>query len=272
MNEYEKFFFDLWGYLVVENALTREEVEACNKAIDNNLDQMRVRSSEQSLSGASMALKGKHGRGDLGGMLTWPRPHCQPFRNLLAHPIIIPYLAELLREDYRLDHLYGIVMEKGAEGHTLHGGGTADDLTHFYQFHNGRMRCGLTVVSFVLTDCNPGDGGFACIPGSHKSNYKTPRDVALLDKNIGVVQQVSARAGSAIIFTEALTHGTLPWTADHPRRSILYKYAPGPLTYSSQYLPPHVAEVLDEFTPAQRALLEPPYRPNRPRVTQPNAV
>ena len=268
MDEHEKFFFDLNGYLVVENALTSDEIAACNKAIDNNPDKMRIRPTEQSLSGESKALKGKHGRTDLSGMLTWPTPWCQPFRNLLAHPNIVPYLAELLREDCRLDHLYGIIMEKGAEGHVMHGGGTADDLTHFYQFHNGRMRCGLTVVAWVLTDCNPGEGGFACIPGSHKSNYRTPRDIALLDRDMGVVQQVAAKAGAAIIFTEALAHGTLPWTANHQRRSILYKYAPGTLTYSARYLPPEVEKVLDEFTPTQRALLEPPYRTNRPRVTQ----
>ncbi|SVD94792.1 uncharacterized protein METZ01_LOCUS447646, partial [marine metagenome] len=111
-------------------------------------------------------------------------------------------------------------------------------------------------------------GGFACIPGSHKSNYKTPRDVALLDRDLGVVRQVAAKAGSAIIFTEALAHGTLPWTADHQRRSILFKYSPGPLTYSSRYVPPDVEDILDELTPQQRALLEPPYRTRRPRVTQ----
>ncbi|MQC82614.1 MAG: hypothetical protein DWG79_01975 [Chloroflexi bacterium] len=266
MDEYEKYFFDLNGYLVVENALTPEEVAACNEAIDQNTERIQERPKEQSLSGESTTLKGKQGRGDLGGMLTWPKPWCQPFRDLLAHPVMVPYMLELLRDGFRLDHLYGIVMREGAEGHVLHGGGTADDLTHLYQFHNGKMRCGLTVVAWALTDCNPGDGGFACIPGSHKSNYSTPRDVALLDRDLGVVKQVAASAGSAIIFTEALTHGTLPWRASHQRRSILYKYSPGPLTYARTYLPRGVEECLDEFTPEQRALLEPPYRPNRPRI------
>lgn len=267
MNDYEKYLFDLNGYLVVEDALTPEEVRACNEAIEHSRDRIRIRPEEQSLSGGSTALKGRHGRGDLGGMLTWPKPWCQPFRDLLAHPKIVPYLLEVLRDGFRLDHVYGIVMEAGAEGHVLHGGGATDDLTHFYQFHNGRMRCGLTVVSWALTDCGPGEGGFACIPGSHKSNYPTPRDVARLERDLGCVKQVTARAGSAVIFTEALTHGTLPWRAGHERRSILYKYSPGPLTYAKTYLPAGVTEVLDEFTPGQRAVLEPPYRPNRPKIT-----
>ena len=124
----------------------------------------------------------------------------------------------------------------------------------------------MTVVSWALTDVGPGDGGFACIPGSHKSNYPPPPGVSRLEKDIGVVRHVVAPAGSAIIFTEALTHGTLPWNADHERRSILYKYSPGPLAYAKRYVPEGIDEVLDEFTPPQRAILEPPYRPSRPSI------
>ena len=155
-------------------------------------------------------------------------------------------------------------MTKGAEGHVLHGGAISDNRTNLYQFQNGEMRCGLTVVTWVLTDHGAGDGGFACIPGSHKSNYQIPDDVARLEADIGVVRQVEARAGSAIIFTEALGHGTFPWKADHERRTILYKYSPGPMSYSQRYLPEGVEEALDEFTPEQRAVLEPPYASGRP--------
>ena len=261
MNDCEKYFFDLNGYLVIPDALTAEETAACNAALDNNQDRIQERS--ESLSAESNALKGERRREDLSGMLTWPRPWCDPFRRLLDHPSIVPHLVEILRDGFRLDHLYGIVMRDGTEGFRLHGGGTVDDFTHFYQFHNGRMRCGLTVVAWALTDCGPGDGGFACIPGSHKSNYPTPREVTLLDKDIGVARQVPMKAGSAIIFTEALTHGTFPWKASHERRAILYKYSPGTLANEPH---PCVGEILDELTESQRALLEPPYQDDRASV------
>ena len=267
MNDNERFFFDLNGYLVVEDALTPSEVAACNEAIDHERDRIEIHPPELSLSRGSKPLRGMHGRGDLGGMLTWPKPWRQPFRDLLAHPRIVPYLTELLGDGFRLDHLYGIVMTKGAEGHVLHGGAISDNRTNLYQFQNGEMRCGLTVVTWVLTDHGAGDGGFACIPGSHKSNYQIPDDVARLEADIGVVRQVEARAGSAIIFTEALGHGTFPWKADHERRTILYKYSPGPMSYSQRYLPEGVEEALDEFTPEQRAVLEPPYAPGRPMAS-----
>ena len=56
-----------------------------------------------------------------------------------------------------------------------------------------------------------------CVPGSHKSNYPMPDDVALLETDLGIVKQVEAKAGSVIIFTEALAHGTMPWTAERQR-------------------------------------------------------
>ena len=266
MDEYEKFLFDLNGYLVVENILSPEDLRACNEAIDQYPDGLV---QKESLSHGATALKGTELRGDLEGMLTWPNPWCQPFRDLLSHPIILPYLTELLREGFRLDHVYGITMRKGAEGLILHHDGTSDDLTSFYQFHNGRMRSGLTVVSWMLTDVGPKDGGLMCIPGSHKSNYSVPDDVASLDRNIGVVQQVEAKAGSAVIFTEALAHGTLPWNAEHDRRSILYKYSPAQLSWAQHHLPVGVEEIMDELTPDQRALLVPPYHPylKRPALT-----
>ena len=51
MDQHEKYFFDLNGYLVVQDALSAEEVSACNDAIDNNID--RIEEREQSLAAES---------------------------------------------------------------------------------------------------------------------------------------------------------------------------------------------------------------------------
>jgi ectoine hydroxylase-related dioxygenase (phytanoyl-CoA dioxygenase family) len=280
MDEYEKYLFDLNGYLVLEDVLTPEEVAACNEAIDQNQDRVQRRPSDRARSRGSEALQGKV-RGDLLGMLVWPKPWCQPFRDLLSHPRIMACLLELIGEGFRLDHLYGIVMDKGTEGHRLHGA-KANSFFNFYGFINGRIRCGVVVVSWVLTDCGPGTGGFMVIPGSHKSNFPLPRDLDRLQSELGLARQVEAKAGSVIIFPEALAHGALPWRADHQRRSMLYKYAPGPLVHNApdafedpgyttdtkSYRPEGVEEVMDEFTPLQRALLEPPYYPKRPSISE----
>ena len=100
MNDHEKYLFDLNGYLVVENVLTPDEVALCNEAIDRHADDIRERIGELSLSGGSETLEGITGRGDLGGMLGWEKPWCEPFRNMLAHPTIVPYLHGILGKGF----------------------------------------------------------------------------------------------------------------------------------------------------------------------------
>ena len=90
------------------------------------------------------------------------------------------------------------------------------------------MRNGLTVATWALTDARPGDGGFVCVPGSHKTNFlkALPDDVRRFDRTTDYVVQPELLAGDVLIFTEALIHGTTTWTADHERRTLLYKYSP----------------------------------------------
>ena len=56
MNDYERFFFDLNGYLVVENALDPRDVDSCNEAIDNQREEIHIRAPEESLARGATAL------------------------------------------------------------------------------------------------------------------------------------------------------------------------------------------------------------------------
>lgn len=266
MTDHELYLFDLRGFLVVENALSPDEIKAANEAIDRYQEDIKPRAAEHSLSGNSPALKGEKGRLEITrGLMGLDAPYCNPFRNMLAHPTIVPYLNDLMGTGFRLDHGPGLIaMDVGCEGHVLHGGGEPFDPSQFYVMKNGRMFNGLTVVSWQLTDVHPGDGGFCCVPGSHKSNYRCPQDIKLLQNHQDAVHQVVARAGSAVLFTEALTHGTLPWHGAGQRRSILFKYSPGFQAWGG--VPQRDEVFLNQLTPDQRAVMEPPYRPNRPVV------
>lgn len=264
MNDDEKYLFDLNGYLVIKNVLTPEETKRANAIIDRHLDQGRIRPREQSLSGDSPALEGDQGRGELSGLLNWEEPDSNPFRDMLAHPKIVPYLNEMLGPGFRMDHqMFLLWMDKGAEGFRFHGSsGPGFDPNQYYIFKNGKMHNGLTVVTFQLTDVNPGDGGLSLIPGSHKSNYPCPTDMKLYQKHQEHIRQVTCKAGDVVIFSEATTHGTLPWTANHPRRSLLTRYTAGNMSYVKPY------DVPEWANERQRAVMEPPYhtRLNRPTL------
>ena len=134
------------------------------------------------------------------------------------------------------------------------------------------MHNGLTVVAFQLTDINPGDGGLCLVPGSHKGNFPCPATLRRGEAYQEFVRQITCRAGDCVIFTEAVTHGTLPWTAAHQRRTALFRFSPGNLAYVPHAWP---AGMLALMTPEQRLVMEPPYhsRLDRPvlELGSPNA-
>ena len=62
------------------------------------------------------------------------------------------------------------------------------------------------------------------------------------------------------LFTEALTHGTADWHAEHERRTLLYKYCVSQLAWGSGRV-----QAPDDctLTPRQEKLLSEPAEPHR---------
>ena len=138
-------------------------------------------------------------------------------------------------------------------------GWSAGDISEVYFFKNDRIFTGLTVVEYLLADEGPGDGGVAVIPGSHKANLACPRSMIKWEKHQEHVLEVNGKAGDAIIFTETLTHGTLPWTAAHERRALLYKFSPGTLSYGSGAHQTAYSDYIEDMTEEERAVMEAPH-------------
>ena len=62
-------------------------------------------------------------------------------------------------------------------------------------------------------------------------------EVTGVDFAESAVKTLEAKAGSVIIFTEALAHGTAPWKSDNTRRSLLFKYTPSYMAFTRSYAP-----------------------------------
>lgn len=250
MNEHEQYLFDLQGYLAVPEALTADQVAELNALLD---EQIAQRVSAQATTHRFYSE-----------LLDWG----PSYRKLIDNPRVLPYLEGLLGPNPRLDHDYADIIRqgKGPIGTTLHGGAVPAHPSFYYRCHNGEIRNGLMVVAYNLKDVNPGDGGFGCVPGSHKSNFPFPPEWRELDTFRPFMQAVTGPAGTAIIFTEALTHGTLPWRGAE-RRTLFYKYSPPTLSWAREY---YDATRYPDLTESQRAMLEAPnarYTP-RPTVTR----
>ncbi len=258
MNDDEKFLFDLEGYLILRKVLTTDEVARCNEAIDHHSD--RFYETDRTLEGESRVLGGSAKQKWMEGMLAWERPWCEPFRALLVHPRIRPYLAEVLGGAYRLDHAPMLIaMNKGEGGHYMHGGGfERQDFSQTYMYQFGKIYCGLTVVEFILADEGPGDGGLALVPCGHKANFPMPKSLSLYEEYQEYVKEVHIEAGDVVLFTEALTHGTLVWQGEHQRRALIYRYSPGFQHVAKGFHQAAHPDFIKDMTEEQRAMMPPP--------------
>ena len=240
VTDLDRYYFDLNGFVVIPDVLDRETVARLNEVVERHLAVLERPHPEKRLGG-------------FGSML----PVAAEFRALIDHEPLIPYLTEWLGPNYRLDHDYAMVIRPGSseKGAThIHGGHTPYNASRIYSCINGAIHSTETAVSYALTDVRPGDGGMGVIPGSHKANFPLPWAADPGPYSDTNLRQVPIRAGSAVIFTESLTHCSLPWRSDQVRRTLFYKYTPRHITVSKAV---YQRPSLPGLTDRQRALLDP---------------
>ncbi|MAM81696.1 MAG: mitomycin antibiotics/polyketide fumonisin biosynthesis protein [Gammaproteobacteria bacterium] len=270
MQDHEKYLFDLRGYIVVKNVLSSSQIADLSARLEEERktnprpilgsDRTIFRNEDDPAWSAPSLL-------EMGGS----------YLELIDLPVIKPYLTTLLGNHFRLDHDY-VKVDGAMKDRTLylHGGGQGaggpkdlvgptDGGQCYYRYSNGKFYNGLVAVAFELDTVKPSDGGFACVPGSHKSNIGLPSEWRIAKTQAEmpeIVERVAVSAGDAIIFTEACSHGTVPWTGEGERRTIFYKYCPHAIAWSPCY---YNADNYGGLTEAQREILLPPsaYGPHK---------
>ena len=248
MNDEDRYLFDLQGYLTVPGAIPPELLERLNHQLDLGIQQETEPEMRTHRFGSLLERDAA-------------------FRELIDLPSVVDVLTDILGPDFRLDHTYADVIRSGDGpiGTVLHGGAVPFRSSEYYTVTtSGQIRSGLVAVGFNLRDVGPDDGGFACVPGSHKSAFAFPQDWKQLSELHPCVRRVTGPAGTAVIFTEALVHGTLPWRGADERRTAFFKYSPASLSWSAQYYDP---DAYPDLTERQRAILEAPNARYRSRRT-----
>jgi len=248
MDDRQRYLFDLNGYLTVPGALSSAVLAELNGLMDERV---------------ARDVPAEATTHRFGDVLDWG----PAVRGLIDHEPVLPYLEEILGGDFRLDHDYADLIRsgKGPIGTRLHGGAVPYDPGQSYTFIEGRPRSGLLVVAYNLRDVGPDDGGFGCVPGSHKANLPFPEEWRELSEDRdGLVKAVTGPAGTAIIFTEAMTHGTLPWRGTGERRTLFLKYDPAAYAWGAAF---YDRDRWPDLTERQRAILESPNARYRGRPT-----
>jgi hypothetical protein len=258
--ELYQYLYDLQGYLIIEDVISPGEVATLNALLDQRLPEIPT---DWETAAEKMGVYGLARFGMAGGsypsspgFLDWG----QKFVDLVDHPLILEIMRMQLGDCFRLDRIFGMRMTRGMPSGRLHSDyGASEPYTRaepgrFYPQPGFQALHGFGVAVLNLTDSGPDTGGLRLIPGSHNSHFKLPAQIRD-DQQSDVVICPEVKAGSMVFFSEATTHGTAPWTADHERRSLLYKYCASQLTWSRTRV---TAPKGVDLTPRQQMLLEEP--------------
>jgi ectoine hydroxylase-related dioxygenase (phytanoyl-CoA dioxygenase family) len=112
----------------------------------------------------------------------------------------------------------------------------------------------LTKVVFPLDGTLKSDGCFAAIPGSHKANFERPwSNHPDLNKTLVPIE---TEPGDAIIFTEALAHGSMVKISEVVRQTIYFCYSVGYMPEWGKLGLKFSDEFKNELNPELRTIIE----------------
>ncbi|NQU38849.1 MAG: phytanoyl-CoA dioxygenase family protein [Lentisphaerae bacterium] len=132
-----------------------------------------------------------------------------------------------------------------------------------FHVHNQRFNCGQINVLMALNDIGPGDGATVLIPASHKSNFRHPEldtyrmksDEASSGDGITGGIEVHLAAGDALLFVDAICHGSACRVNSGERRVAVYRYGPSWGFFRHPYRPSQA--LMERVTPRQRSIVFP---------------
>lgn len=258
------YLFDLQGFFVIENAVEPDLVADLNAVMDSVPEDLEPGGWWGNLQRARTAEPSKglelHNMVEAG----------EPFERLIDHPSWISLMRRYAGEEDSyvaglfIDECFAAIRREGGYLR-VHSGGYRKALRGVYRFDHGVFRCAQVNVLVAMSDIGPGDGGTLVIPGSHKSNLPHPQleshRAGTMDDMVGVVSP-TLRKGDALVFTDAIAHGSASRTnPEGERRTVIYRYGPAWGSTRSGYR--YSEELLDRLTPERRAILE-PVPPRRP--------
>lgn len=270
----DEYLFDLRGFLIIEGLLDTGEVAEGNSLID------RIPSDLQRGDWHGWVQREDHPehRGisfqqvyELGGV----------FERLIDHPRILGLLDRFVGGHETHDRYHGALgidenffsIRGPGDAIPIHAGGHEVASRTGFRYHNGRFLCGEINVLTAFSDIGPGDGATMVIPGSHKSNMIHP---AFLERDrveewsdvgggsadgIEGAVEVHLRAGDAILFVDALCHGSARRSNPGERRIGVYRYGSGWGRTRFGHIPSPSA--LERLNPVARKIVQPrdPLRP-----------
>lgn len=261
----EEYLFDLNGYIVLREAIPPEQLATCNAIIDQRpkgsdlgewWGHVHLHSYSQAVDGVNLQQIYEAGK---------------PFEDLIDNPRWLEKVKHFVGGEGTFDWNHGpIFMDENffsirgpGEAIGLHSGGHEGTKRTQFRFHNGRFHCGQINVLMAFNDVGPGDGATMVIPGSHKANFVHPSfekhkmksGQSTSVEGVEGAVEVHLNAGDAVLFVDAISHGSAARVNEGERRICVYRYGPSWGYFRHGYRPSK--ELLERLTPEQRAIVHP---------------
>ncbi len=262
-SDLDQYLFDLRGYLVLRKAISPDHVQALNAT----LDAMPIKEKGQWHGHVhTHSFGGKDGLN-----LQQIYEAGEPFERLIDHPSWIEKVKTFIGGEGTFDYTHGPLfidenfanLRGPGEAIGMHSGGHAGVKRTQYRFHNGKFACGQINILMALSDIGPGDGATMVVPGSHKANFNHPQfaeqkikpgELTSLDGVEGAIE-VHLQAGDALLFVDAISHGSATRVNPGQRRICVYRYGPSWGFFRHPYRPS--LELLERLTPERREVVWP---------------
>ncbi|MEM1209185.1 MAG: phytanoyl-CoA dioxygenase family protein [Planctomycetota bacterium] len=254
----QDFMFDLYGFGMLRSALSSNELDEINAFVDRQ-------DYENLEPGEWIGDIETHTYGAKDGINFQNIVEAGPiFERCIDHPAWYERVRRYIEADaHRLSIDENFLNIRKSGGFIpIHSGGNHVRFTSCFRAYYGAWMVGQINILIALTDIGHGDGCTTVIPGSHKVHEKHPLslDGAAWSRGVtgaeavGMVQ-VHLKAGDALMFTDAIMHGSMPRTNAGERRVMIYRYAPHLLAKRHNYIPSD--ELMARLSERQRLMVEP---------------
>lgn len=221
----QRYHLEVYGYVVVENVLTPDEVATLREALQKlKRDLLAAEDPTKAVvRGARFAIR---------------RPYHHYLASILeADPAIAAYATharlvgmaeELIGGEARLvefnAHINCRDPSVDLSVPPKFGFHRGSDIPFASHVKNGLYHCNFVKTLTTLTDLGPEDGGTVVIAGSHKVDAPEADIFACAYENRSLIHPFVAPAGSALLFSETLIHATGQIRSDRERVIIIAGY------------------------------------------------
>jgi ectoine hydroxylase-related dioxygenase (phytanoyl-CoA dioxygenase family) len=226
--------FDLNGYIVLKNIIDKKKINKINKILKS----LEERKTTELPHNVFFGKEKNQSEAYISNIIEADKE----FEKIAIIPKILNIISHVTSNFFRLNHAVAMIKYKKNTYTYLHMGNLPSHPKIFYFVKNTKIFSNVTKVLIPICNNTEKDGGFAVIPGSHKANFNRPYNNN--PKNNKLLKHVDAKPGDAIIFTEALAHGSMINKTNKVRRVLSYCYSVGympdwtklKLEYSKEYL------------------------------------